>query len=118
MDATSWVRHVADLSKCEKTRYLHLLPTRFRKVKPYLSIVKAFSNLLPCNNLINHLKPAVVLVDDKLYQHVSYPRKVRESRAREKHRKKLILLADNVAYYTYWCVAILGRPEKIKELDC
>jgi len=42
----------------------------------------------------------VILVDDGLYQCVDHSREVRESRVREKHGRRLMLLADNIAYYT------------------
>ncbi len=116
--STKWVKHVAELEKHEKSRYLHLLPKRFKSVKPYLTHVKTFSSVEPCNNLIKQLKPIVVLVDDKLYSSIDYPRKIREGKIRERHRRRLVMLTDNVAYYTYWCTAILGRPEKAWELDC
>ncbi len=118
LDLSKWVKHVADLDKHEKTRYLHLLPRRFRKIKPYLTHVKIFSSVEPCNSFIRRLKPTVVLADNKLYSSIDHPRKVRESDIKERHRRRLMMLADNVAYYTYWCTAVLARPEKTAEIDC
>ena len=117
LDATSWARHATDLGRHERTRYLHLFPTRFRRAKPYLSIVRVLGNTASCNNLVNSLRPIAVLIDDRLHPYIDYPRKVREGRVREKHRKRLMLLADNVAYYAYWCTAVLGRSGKVREID-
>ena len=54
-----------------------------------------------------------MIVDDKLYSTVEYPRKVRESRVREEHRRKLILVADNLA--NYFRILLNNNPRKFRE---
>ncbi len=55
-------------------------------------------------------------MDDKLYNKIKHPRKVRESRVKERHRKKLILIADNLA--NYFRILLKNNPKKFsKELS-
>ncbi len=114
LNRASWVKHIADLPRREKTVYLHRLPTRLSRIMDYLESTRYFLSIDNCNKYIELLRPVVVLVDDKLYNAITYPRKVKESRIRERHRKVLIMLADNVAYYTYWILEV--RKKSIEEL--
>jgi len=48
---------------------------------------------------MENIKPVVILVDDKLYGILTYRPKIKESKVKERHRRVLTILADNVAYY-------------------
>ncbi len=116
LDSTSWARHIADLAKQEKTVYLHRLPHRLAKVSSYFMYIRHFSSPLSCNNFIQSIKPIVALVDDKLYNLLTYKPKVKESRVKERHRKVLTILADNVAYYAYWATEIRKKPQLLQQI--
>lgn len=73
--------------------------------------IRHFSSPLSCNNFIWSIKPIVALVDDKLYDLITYKPKVKESKVKERHRKVLTILADNVAYYAYWATEIRKKPQ-------
>lgn len=63
--------------------------------------------------LLEGLKPLLVIVDDKLYNEVEYPRKVKESRIKERHRRKLVLIADNIA--NYFRILYNNNPRRFRE---
>jgi len=114
LDSTSWAKHIADLARQEKIAYLHRLPRRFVKISSYLMHVKHFSSLDSCNNFIQSIKPVVALVDDELYSLLTYKPKVKESKVKERHRKILTILADNVAYYAYWATEVRRKPQLLQ----
>jgi len=109
LDSVSWAKHIADLAKQEKIVYLHRLPHRLAKIHNYLMHIKHFPNLNSCNNFIQSIKPIVIIVDDKLYNLLTYKPKAKESKVKERHRKILTILADNVAYYAYWAIEIMKK---------
>ena len=111
---TKWLKHVADLDRIEKQIYLHRFPERLLKISSMLSYIRFFSSIEQCNNFIMRVNPITVLVDNKLNPHIVYPRKIIEDRVKEAHRKKLMLLADNIAYYAYWACRKLRKPGKLK----
>jgi len=96
LDSVSWAKHIADLAKREKIVYLHRLPHRLAKIHGYLTYIRHFSSPNSCNSSIESIKPVVILVDDKLYDRLTYRPKIKE-----RHRRVLTILADNVAYYAY-----------------
>jgi len=116
LDSVSWAKHIADLAKQEKIVYLHRLPNRFAKIHNYLMHIRHFSSLNSCNNFIQSIKPIVIIVDDKLYNLLTYRPKIRESNAKERHRKILTIFADNVAYYAYWAIEIRKKPQLLQQI--
>ena len=54
-----------------------------------------------------------VIVDDKLYTVIEHPRRIKESKVREKHRRKLIIIADNLANYLR--ILLKDDPKKYAE---
>lgn len=116
LSETSWTRHIVDLAKREKIVYLRRLPHRFAKISGYLLYIRHFSNIYSCNSFIRSIKPVVVLVDDKLHDLLAYKPKVKESRVKERHRKVLIILADNVAYYAYWVIGVRRKPQLLQQI--
>ena len=109
------MKHVADLPRREKTVYLHRLPERLSKVLDMLAYVRVFNSVDRCSSFIETLNPLLVLVDDRLYSRIQHPRRVRESRVRETHRRRLVMLADNIAYYACWATEEPGRPASLKD---
>jgi len=57
---------VTDLPRWEKALYLRELSERFSKLKRLLEYVKLFNDLDSCSNLVERLRPAVLVVDPKL----------------------------------------------------
>ena len=116
LNKTSWIKHIADLPKREKTVYLHRLPDRLAKVTKYLSRIRLFRNTKTCSEFVKILNPAVVIVDPKLNPHIDYPRKVLEDRVKRRHEKILALLADNIAYYSYWVIEVRRKPGELNRI--
>jgi len=116
LNLASWVKHVADLPRREKIAYLHRFPKRLAKIRSYLEHVLVVRGIEEANRRLVELKPDVVLVDNALYSYVHHPRKVMESRVKERHRRVLMLLTDNVAYYAYWVLNVLRDPRKLREV--
>jgi len=110
LSRASWVKYVADLPRWEKALYLRKFPERFSKLMEFLEYVKWFNDLDNCSNLIDRLRPAVLIVDPKLYTYINYPRKIPEHRVSRRYEKVLALLADNVAYYVYWATEVRKKP--------
>jgi len=54
-----------------------------------------------------------VIIDDRLYNEIKHPRKVKESRVKERHRRKLVLIADSIA--NYFRVLCNSNPRKFRE---
>ena len=109
----SRLRHVREVGSDRKSRYISLIPKRVQSVKEFLEIARICRDLACVENILKKLSPLVVLVDDKLYRYIEHPRKVKESSIKETHRKKLMLLADNLA--NYFRVLLKGNPEKFRE---
>jgi len=116
LDSVSWAKHIADLAKREKIVYLHRLPHRLAKIHGYLTYIRHFSSPNSCNSFIESIKPVVILVDDKLYDRLTYRPKIKESRVKERHRRVLTILADNVAYYTYWTTEVRKKPWLLQQI--
>jgi len=97
--ATAWIKHFRELGSDKKRQYLTTFPRRFRKVREYLELVKICMDIDCVQRYVDQYKPYVVMIDNKLYNEIKHPRKVRESDIKEHHRKKLITIADNLANY-------------------
>ena len=65
------------------------------------------------NQLLSKIKPALSIVDDKLYSEVNYPIKLRESRVRKRHHENLVTIADNLA--NYFRILLKENPKKFRE---
>lgn len=110
---SKWLKHFREIGSDRKKVYSTLLPRRFEKVKPLLDVVKIRFNVSEVQVLLEGLKPLLVIVDDKLYNEVEYPRKVKESRIKERHRRKLVLIADNIA--NYFRILYNNNPRRFRE---
>lgn len=110
------MKHVADLPRLERALYLRKFPERFSKLKEFLEYVRWFNNLDSYSNLVERLRPAVLIVDPKLYTYINYPRKIPEDRVSRRHERVLALLADNVAYYAYWATEVRKKPQLIERI--
>jgi len=112
----SWVKHIADLPRWEKALYLRKLPERFSKLREFLEYVRLLNDLDSCSDFVKRLRPAVLIVDPKLYTYIDYPRKIPENRISRRHERVLALLADNVAYYAYWATEIRKKPQLVEQI--
>ena len=113
LKAAKWVKHFREIGSDRKRFYLSTFPKRFRKLKPFLDITRICLNIRSTQDILNGLKPLVVIVDDKLYSKINHPRKVRKSRVKERHRRMLTLIADNLA--NYFRVLLKDNPERFLE---
>lgn len=115
LDHTSWVAHFREVHPRRKSSYLAKLPNRFAKVSEYLLHVRIFRSEAELLNFIKTLKPAVILVDDKLL-HITRRMGalvISEKNIRYKHHERLMLLADNLA--NYFRRILKEKPRKIRE---
>ena len=91
LKATKWIKHFREIGSDRKKTYLSLFPRRFEKVKSSLDVVRIYFNVNKIQVIPKGLKPLLVIVDDKLYNGIQHPRKVKKSRIKERHRKWKIL---------------------------
>jgi len=59
-------------------------------------------------------KPTDTLVDNKLYNLLTYRPKARESNFKERHRRVLTRLTDNMAYYVYRAIEIRKKLQLLQ----
>ena len=111
--ATTWVKHFREIGSLLVRAYLAALPRRFERVRDYIDVVRVCLDIKCVQEHIDSVNPLVVLVDDKLFTSIEHPRKVRESRVKESHRKKLMMLADNLA--NYFRVLLKNNPRRFRE---
>ena len=76
-------------------------------------MVRVCLNIDCVQSIIENICPLVIIVDDKLYTKIQHPRKVREGHVKEKHRVRLMLIADNIA--NYFRIIFKEKPEKFRE---
>jgi len=107
------LRHVREVSSDRKSRYIKLTPRRIRRVRELLEVIRVCRDLTCVENILKLLKPSIILADDKLYIYLKHYRKVKESNIRESHRKKLMLLADNLA--NYFRMLLKEDPKRFEE---
>jgi len=117
--ATTWVRHFREIGSDRKKRYLSTLPRRFKKIKQFLELSRICFDVPCAQSYVYRYRPLVILVDDKLFNNIDYPRKVRESKIKEHHRKRLMYLADNLA--NYFRIVLKDNPriliDELKEFE-
>ena len=103
----SWLKHISELPKRERTPYLRKFPQRYQNLKPYLQRVEItpfFSDIAP---IIEELSNAagVLIIDDtvlnkQLREYAERKNVLKESTAKKRKKfRGLVLLADNLAYY-------------------
>ena len=112
---TSWIKHYREISAREKHIYIVLFPRRFKKIESFLSVVKICRNIACANDVIGSVTPAVILIDDKLYNnfHNLASVVIKESRIYYRHHRRLCLLADNLA--NYFRILLKRNPRRYLE---
>ncbi|MHC1628001.1 MAG: hypothetical protein ACXQTI_04115 [Candidatus Nezhaarchaeales archaeon] len=113
LKVSKWLKHFREIGSDRKKAYLSLLPRRFEKVESLLDVVKIRFNVSEIQAILEGLKTLLVIIDDKLYNEVEYPRKVKESRIKERHRRKLVLIADSIA--NYFRILYNSNPRRFRE---
>jgi len=111
--ATKDFKHFREMGSRRKKQYFKVFPKKYLRVTRFLEIAKAYLSIEALQKDLFELSPIVVIVDDKLFSAIKYPRKIRESKVREKHRKKLITLADNLA--NYFRILLKTNPKKFRK---
>ena len=113
----SSLKHYRKVPSTRKKTYLKTFIRKYAKLYNYLEVIRilpynlgAMSNV---DRLLSQVKPALIIIDDKLYNKVNYPIKLKESRVRRKHIKNLVTVADNLA--NYFGILLKDNPEKFKE---
>ena len=113
LKAAKWLKHFREIGSDRKSSYLSTFPKRFEKLKPFLDIVRIRLDPRATQRIVEELEPLVVIVDDKLYNEIQHSRKVKESRVKERHRKMLTLIADNLA--NYFRTLLKNEPKRFGE---
>jgi len=111
--ATKDFKHFREMGSRRKKQYFKVFPRKFSKIMGLLEVAKTYSSTESLQEDLDKLAPLIVIVDDKLFPTIRHPRKVRESRVKEKHRRKLITLADNLA--NYFRILLKTNPEKYRK---
>ncbi len=106
-------KHFRELGSDRKKQYMRLFPRRLERIQYMLEVIRIYTSINSLQNNIDKLNPIVVIIDDKLYPHIRHPRKIKESRVREKHRKALTIIADNLA--NYFRMLLNNNPRKYNE---
>lgn len=94
-----WLKHFREIPSRRKRAYFRAFPRRFSKVLRLLSLCRVLTRVDDLNKLLDEACPTLVIVDDSLYRRVWHGAKVPESKAKSRHLRTLILLADNLANY-------------------
>ncbi len=108
---SSWLQHFRRIPSNEKRRYLRKFPDRFSRIQGFLAVIRVTRSIDEADKIIANIKPSLVVVDDKLYDKINHPNKVKESSPKPKYLDVLILLADNLANYFRYVVN--ERPERL-----
>ncbi len=113
----STLKHFRKVSSSRKKTYLKAFTRRYARLYNYLEIARVLTYSVEAMNKINQLlskiKPALSIVDDKLYSEVNYPVKLRESKVRKRHLENLVTITDNLA--NYFRVLLKDNPKKFRE---
>ena len=109
-----WLKHFRRVPSRRKHTYLRAFPRRYAKVLNYLKVSRVIiNNINELNELILTLRPELVVVDDNIFNKVSYESKIKESGVKARHLRTLTLLADNLA--NYFRVVLKERPKKFND---
>jgi hypothetical protein len=112
-----WAKHYREIPSKRKKGYMRRFPDRFSKTRNYLRIVRVFTSIERCLDLLGSINPVLVLVDDKLVDRVreALPSAtvVAESRVQHRHHRLLITLADNLA--NYFRIILREDPGRLRE---
>ncbi len=113
----STLKHYREVPSPRKKTYLKAFTRRYTKLYNYLEIARisvySLEAMSKINKLLSKIKPALSIVDDKLYSEISYPVKLRESRARRCHLENLVTIADNLA--NYFRILLKENPKRFRE---
>ena|GEM_PF-1023729 len=113
------LKHYREVHSKRKHSYIKAFPRRYLRLYKHIDVARIYvytpEALKEINTLLRKLKPALVIVDDKLYDQVNYleKRKRREGRAKRKHEEYLKKLADNLA--NYFRLLLRENPRKFNE---
>ena len=92
--ACSGLRHFRRVGSDRKIRYIKSFMKRYENsIKRLLEVVKVFTSIDQAIDFISELNPTVLIVDDKLYDKLEHPNKIRESSPKPKYMNQLLLIA-------------------------
>ena len=113
----STLKHYREVPSNRKRSYIRAFPKRYTKLYNYIEVARVFtktySAIYAINNLLTTLEPALVIVDDKIYEAINYPNKIRESQAKRRHETYLKRVTDNLA--NYFRILLKENPKKLRE---
>jgi len=113
------LKHYREVRSKEKRSYIKTFPRRYAKLLRYIEIARVYvysaKTLEEVNVLLQNLKPALVIVDNELYNQINYPNKQkrREKEAKRKHEEYLKNIADNLA--NYFRILLKENPRRFRE---
>jgi len=114
---TSMLKYYREIGGGKKRSYIRAFPRRYMKLKPYLEVVKIYTysrdTINQVNELLHETCPSVAIVDDRIFNTITYPKKVQEGKVSKDYLKRLVNLADNLA--NYFRMLLKNNPERFQE---
>ena len=96
----SMLKHFRRIGSDRKKQYMRTFIKRYQnRIKSLVEVVRVFDNVDELLDYLNSLNPALIIVDDKLYDKIVHHNKIREGSGKPKYMEYLVLLADNLANY-------------------
>jgi len=113
----STLKHYRKIPSSRKRSYIKAFPRRYFKLYNRIEIARIYtygsSTIKAINTLFKLLNPALVIIDDKIYNMLDYPKKIRESKAKRKHEEYIKRISDNLANYSR--ILLRENPKKFRE---
>lgn len=113
----STLKHFRRIPSRNKHTYINAFTRRYAKLYSHIALAKVYIYEPRIDNeldtLLHRVQPSLVLIDDKLYGTITYPKKLHEGRVRKKHHRCLMTIADNLA--NYFRILLKKAPKRFRE---
>jgi len=113
----STLKHYRELPSNRKRSYIKAFPRRYSRLYNCIETARVYmyssSSIKTINTLLKLLNPVLVIVDDKIYNMIRYPKKIKESKAKRKHEEYIKKISDNLA--NYFRLLLKEAPSKFRE---
>ncbi len=112
----SGLKHFRRVGSDRKSSYLRRLPKKLEKLQEHLVAVRVVDSGEEAADVVDQLKPALVVVDDKLYHLIDHRHKIRESSPKPRYLNNLLTIADNLANYFRLLKKSSDKSKLLREL--
>ena len=93
------LRHFRRVSPSRRASYIRFFERRYMKLKEVLALAKVTLSVDSAERILSFYRPAVIIVDDKLFRRLGHGTKIRESAPKPRYMDDLMAIADNLANY-------------------